>query len=208
LYNYTGEAFFVNWISDKLGIRPKEALFFVKDHNIIASMESTFWAFFILFLLSFMGYFNLLELISGFDRSSTIFGGIALLIAVIFAYRFRKNILHIPAKMFYQLFGLYSLRFVVRNVLLLLMWVSAAPEVSMLVWINFLMVKILLDRLPLGNRTLVLLSMAPWLSGSFDISIELFTGIQLMVALLDKIGAALSLVWAKRQPADVAEPGQ
>lgn len=203
LYNYTGEAYFVNWISERLGIRAKEALLFVKDHNIVSSLASTFWAFFVLFVLSFMGYFDLLELISGFDRSSTIFGAIALIIALIFAYRFRKNIIHLPKKMFYQLFALYSLRFIIRHFLLVLMWMSAAPEVSILVWINFLMVKILLDRLPLGNRTLILLSMAPWLSGSFDLSIEVFTGIQLMVAVLDKIGATIGLIWAKRQPLEV-----
>jgi hypothetical protein len=98
------------------------------------------------------------------------------------------------------MFSAYTLRFILRHFILLWMWILAAPEVSIGVWLNFMTVKILLDRLPVGNRSLILLSMAPWLSTTFDLSKEIFTGIQLSITLFDKAMSMIALVWAKRQP--------
>jgi hypothetical protein len=163
-------------------------------------MASTLLAFIVLFILSWLGYFDLLNLLSGTD-SSVIFAGILfLMIALLAGYRFRKKIFHLNRRLFFQLFIAYSLRFLIRHAILLLMWYIAAPEVAIGIWLNFMTVKILLDRLPIGNRSLILLSMAPWLSGTFNLSKEIFTGIQLTITVFDKAMSMVALLWAKRQP--------
>ena len=48
-------------------------------------------------------------------------------------------------------------------------------------------VQILIDRLPRGNKSLILLSIAPTLSTTFNVSVEFFTGIQLVFTLFDKL---------------------
>lgn len=200
LYNYTGEVFFAGWVSKRLKISTKEALLFVKDNNVVSSLASTLFAFLTLFILSYFGYFDLLTLLSGTDTTVIVAGGIFLLLAIVIGWRFRRKILHLNRAVFFKMFTAYTLRFIIRHFILLWMWILAAPEVSIGVWLNFMTVKILLDRLPVGNRSLILLSMAPWLSTTFDLSKEIFTGIQLSITLFDKAMSMIALVWAKRQP--------
>lgn len=197
LYNYTGEVYFARWIANKLQIAQKEAVLFVKDNNIVSSLASTFIAFLTLFIISYLGYFDLLNLISAFDKTYIYVGVTLLLIFSIVIYKFRYNILHINRNLLYKLFSWYVIRFIVRSYLLVLMWSVAAPNISWLVWINFLTVQILIDRLPLGNKPLILLSIAPTLSTTFNLGVEVFTGIQLVVTLSDKVLSAITLIWSK-----------
>lgn len=200
VYNYSGEVFFTQWIADKLGLTVKEALFFVKDNNIVSSIASTSWAFLTLFILSAFGYFDLLKLLSESDLLIRRLGIIFLILAFVVIWRFRKNILHIDRKLFFKLFLAYTARFLFRHAVLLWMWILAAPQVSISIWLNFMTIKILLDRIPIGNRSLILLSLSPWLSTNFSLSKEIFTGIMISITVIDKAASAIALVWAKKQP--------
>lgn len=197
LYNYVGELYFISWTAKHFHVSKSESALFIKDNNIISSIVSSVFSFAVIGFLWFFGFIEAGQL---FEGSSVI---INTLIAVIFVavgfllYRFRKNIIHsnkeIVSKM---LFG-YSIRFIIRNIILVFMWYSAAPDVALVTWLNFLFIKTLLDRLPVGNRGIIFLSMAPFLSESFSIGIETFTAIQLAATILDKVVNAASLVWAK-----------
>lgn len=198
LYNYTGEVYFSRWVANKLSISQKDAALFVKDNNIVSSIASTFIAFLTLFIISYLGYFDLLNWFTSFDQTYIIVGIIFFVISTVVVYKFRKKILHINSALFFKLFNWYVIRFIVRHYLLLVMWSVAAPDISWLVWINFLTVQILIDRLPLGNKSLILLSIAPTLSTTFNIGVEVFTGIQLVVTLFDKLLGAVALIWSKQ----------
>lgn len=197
LYNYTGELYFSGWIAKKLAISTKSAALFVKDNNIASSLASTLFAFATLIVLSSMGYFDLLNLVTGFDSLYIVLIVVFAFILTIVAYRFRNKLVHSSRSLFAKLFSVYVLRFIIRHFLLVLMWSLAAPSVSVATWLNFLTVKILLDRLPIGNQSLILLGMAPWLSSTFNLGIEIFTGIQLVLTIFDKILSGITLVWAK-----------
>lgn len=199
LYNYTGELYFSGWIAKNLKLSTKEAALFVKDNNIASSLASTLFAFATLIVLSGLGYFDLLTLITGFESSYVYAVVIFVGILSAIAYRFRNKLIHINRVLFAKLFSAYVARFIVRHFFLVLMWSLAAPEVGIGIWLNFLTVKILLDRLPVGNQSLIFLSMAPWLSTTFDLGVEIFTGIQLVLTIFDKILSAITLLWAKKQ---------
>lgn len=198
LYNYTGEVYFSRWIAKKLNLSQKEAALFVKDNNIVSSLASTIIAFLTLFVISYLGYFDLLNWISAFDKVYIIIGIVFIVVLFAVGYQLRNKIFHICRKLFAKLFSWYVLRFIIRHYLLVLMWSIAAPEISWLVWVNFLTVQILIDRLPLGNKSLILLSIAPTLSTTFNLGVEVFTGIQLVFTLFDKLLGIITLIWSKR----------
>jgi|AntAceMinimDraft_1070359.scaffolds.fasta_scaffold14573_2 hypothetical protein len=198
LYNYTGEVYFSRWIANKLVISQKEAGLFVKDNNIVSSLASTLIAFLTLFIISYLGYFDLLNWISGFDRTYLVVGIILLTISLFVGYKFRNKIVHLKKGLFVKLFSWYVVRFIIRHYLLMVMWSVAAPDISWLVWVNFLTVQILIDRLPLGNKSLILLSIAPTLSTTFNVGVEVFTGIQLVFTLFDKLLGVITLLWSKQ----------
>lgn len=198
LYNYTGELYFINWISSYLNVSKTEAALFIKDHNVISSIVSSLLAFGTIGFLWFAGFFDASKLLEGSNDVMNVIAVSAMVLVIIVIFRFRKSLIHSDRALAWRLFRGYSIRFIFRHIVLVAMWYSAAPEVPVTVWLNFLFVKLLLDRFPVGNRNLIFLTMAPWLSDSFSIGIETFTGIQLTVALLDKLMSSASLFWAKR----------
>ena len=145
---YSGEVYLYMWVKKQLKTDAKEALLYIKDNNILSSVASTFVTFVLLFVYIQLGSINPADYLGTISFWNKIFIVVGIAVVTLLIYRFRKLILSITIRESLTLFSLHAFRIVFINVVQILQWGVAEPEITLAVWFTFSAVQNLAARIP------------------------------------------------------------
>ncbi len=175
---YSGELYLYHWARKTLGIPTREAIKYIKDNNVLSSLASTLITLILLYYFITQGYIDIGEYIQGIDAglwTGIVLGGgiIAFLI-----YHFRHYIIHINRRDAVKVFLLHAFRIVFINVIQILQWEVARPEITLAVWFSLSAVQIISSRIPfLPSTDALFVTVALEVSGLVEVPKELLAGI-------------------------------
>ncbi len=185
---YSGEVYFFVWAKQNLQMKDKEILVTIKDNNIISSIASTLVSIGLLSIFVFTGQVPIDRIVSFDQVIYWVLGVVAVLVLGILAYRFRKYVIHMPAKKAFGIFGIQIFRLVLVQAFNLLMFYVVMPETPMYVWFTYLSIEIILSRIPfLPNKDFVFVSLSIGLAASLAVSEAEIAGLMLARSALGKI---------------------
>ncbi len=185
---YSGEVYFFHWVHTKLKKPKKEVFKIIKDNNVISTISSTFVVVCILGYFIWFGYIPSIELIAYFDvfLNTTAFVFTILLVVVII--KFRKHIISFPFKTAMFLFGIHTLRFLLTQVLQVLMWMVVLPDVSVDVWLIYVATGLVLGRIPvLPNKDLIFMGMVIQLSSNLNVPEASMAALMLSMSIANRM---------------------
>lgn len=175
---YSGELYLYHWAKKNLGIPAKEAIKYIKDNNVLSSMASTLISLILFYYFITQGYIDISSFFAQVD--ATLWIGIILggFIISFLIYHFRHYIIHINRKDAIKVFFLHAFRVVFINVLQILQWEVARPEVTLAVWFSLSAVQIISSRIPfLPSTDALFVTVALEVSGLVEVPKELLAGI-------------------------------
>lgn len=168
---YSGEFYLLMWARDKLKIAGKTALKNIRDASILSSINSNLMAVLLVGFLIYSGHIRLGDIIGDLNTLYIVFGGLALLLLSAVIIQFRKYIFELPRVKALKIFGIYVTRFILHHILRVLQWAVVFPEVSLSVWLTFLAVIIVVNRLPfVPSKELIFVSAGIELSRYLDMA--------------------------------------
>ena len=165
IIGYSGEAFFILWAKQNIGVTMKAAFNVVKDNNLISAAVSAVAALIIVVFFMFSGQLGLLTHHAP-DTLPTIIGAATLgLLLVPFLAFFGHHIITLPKRQVLRIATLHGARIVVFESLLVVQWSIVIPDIPLGVWVGFIAARMVLTRIPLlPNKDLILLGLAVTLS--------------------------------------------
>jgi len=185
--SYSGEVIFFTWARKVVGLKEADIARTIRDNNIISSAASTFIALVLVGLFFYLGHIDLSQLLKIGERSYWIGGGIALVLLIPLALRFRKYIFSMPLRLAVIVFLIQSTRLVVGQTLQISQWSVVMPDVDLSIWLTFAAVSVMLTRIPLiPSHNLVLLGVGVELSTSLGIPEAAMFSMLGVLAALDK----------------------
>ena len=202
---YSGEVYLYHWAKNSLGLKAKEVAKFIKDNNILSSVASTFITLILLYYFATKGYVNVTEYIGRLDSSLIIGVLLGVVIVGILVYQFRRHIIHLNASDAIKVFALHASRIIIINVLQVFQYVVAVPEIPLEVWFSITALQIISTRLPLPSTDALFTVAAIQLSGSFDISNEMLTGVLSANLVLKRILNVVTYLLANFFKEDIDE---
>lgn len=207
---FSGEAYFFHWAKTYLGIPTKEALHFIKDNNILSSVASTIITVLLLLFFITQGYINIYDYVGEVSLLNWILISIGVLIAGFVIYKFRNKIIALNAADSLKIFFLHSSRILLINLLQILQWHVALPEIGFSVWFTFSAVQILVSRiLFLPSKDVLFVTVALEMSGAMTISNELLVGVLtanlILQRMLNILSYLISNVLKKRSGLQISE---
>lgn len=185
---YSGEVYFFHWVHTKLKKPKKEVFKIIKDNNVISTISSTFVVACILGYFIWFGYIPSIELIAYFDvfLNTTAYVFATLLIVVVI--KFRKHIISLPLKTAVFLFWIHTLRFLLTQVLLVLMWMVVLPDVPVDVWLIYIAIGLVLGRIPvLPNKDLIFMGMAIQMSANLNVPEASMAALMLSMSIANRV---------------------
>ena len=204
---YSGEAYVYSWAVDKLKLPPAQALRDVRDQNIVSAAGSTTVSVVLLAIFLYSGKLSITDIV-GESRQSLLWYGLAgVLVLALVIVRFRRYLFNMPAAKAAGIYAIHVVRMTTRQVLEILMWSIALPNVPVETWFTYAAASIIITRIPfLPNTDLVLLGVAVRLSGAVNVPeaqvFVLFGAIAAINRLLNLVlFSALTLQGRRRQGA-------
>lgn len=168
-FDFSGETYLFVWARRHLGLPHGFLLSTVRDSSVLSGIAG--WAFLIglLVYLATSGHWMIPLTPTGSFWSYLLVACIPVLLCVIVAVA-RPKIAALTARTMAFVFTVHSTRVVVGHAVHVTMWSLALPSVSVVVWLNFLAVRILISRLGfLPNRDLLLLSAGLGMAGAMGV---------------------------------------
>jgi hypothetical protein len=185
---YSGEFYLFMQARKFLDEGDKKILKNIRDNNILSAITSNLVAFVLVGVLIFTGFIDIEELIGDIDWIYIVAALfiVALLIAVII--QFRRYIFELPLKKAIVIFGIYMTRFLIHHTLIVVQWAVVIPDTPISVWLLFLTVVIVVNRLPLlPSRDLVFMWAGIELSKMLNMATASVAGMLLVSSALRKI---------------------
>ncbi len=182
---YSGEVYFFWWLHHHFRIGQSEAFKAVRDINILSSVASITVALGLLGVLSAGGILEL-ERIFGNVGQAQILIGLGILVAVVAILTFfRRFIFSLPRKMAYRILSIHYGRLLIVNSLVLLQWSVGVPAVGIVIWLTYLSLLIILNRVPfLPSKDLFFLSLGIGLAESMGQATTAIAGMLLASSVL------------------------
>ena len=175
---YSGELYLYHWAKNNLPLQPKDIAKYIKDNNVLSSIASTFITIVLLYYFVTQGYINIYDYLNEIDSLTGVAIVIGILILGGLVYRFSKFIFSLGWKDSLKVFGLHSSRIILINVLQILQWEVAKPEISMAVWFTLAVILIVSTRVPfLPSTDVLFVTVALQVSGMLDVPNDLLAGI-------------------------------
>ncbi len=185
---YSGEFFLYQWAKNNLLIPAKDALKTIKDNNILSSAASTMITLALLYYFITQGYINIQDYLNNINTGvilGIVFGGIIIAIAV---YQFRSYIISMSFRDALKVFSLHAFRIVFINIIQILQWEVARPEITLAVWFSLSAVQIISSRIPfLPSTDALFVTIALEVSGLVQVPRELLAGILTANLVLKRI---------------------
>ncbi|PWN07217.1 hypothetical protein [Rhodohalobacter mucosus] len=185
---YSGEFFLFMQARKFLDDGDRQILKNIRDNNILSAINSNLVAFTLVGVLIFTGFIDIEELVGDIDWiyiAAAVFI-LALIVAVI--VQFRKYIFDLPLKKALVIFGIYMTRFLIHHGLIVVQWAVVIPDTPISVWLLFLTVVIVVNRIPLlPSRDLVFMWVGIELSKMLNMATASVAGMLLVSSALRKV---------------------
>jgi len=192
---YSGEFYLFWWLRQKFGVTRGDAFRAVRDNNILSSFASTTVAFTLLGVLSATGLLQLQDLFDNLNTAYVTIGVIAVLVVGIVGYRFRHYLFSLPRTTAYRILGIHYGRLLIANALLVVQWMVGVPGIALAVWLTYLCMRIVLNRIPfLPSRDLFFLGASVELSELIGTATTQIAGMLLVTSVLGRIANAALFV--------------
>jgi len=195
---YSGELFLYMWAKKYLKDPAKQIFVFIKDNNVLSSLASGIVTIFLLIFFISKGYINISDYIGEVNGWSWILISVGLIIASLLIYRFRKAILSLNRYDSMKIFSLHAGRIIFINVIQILQWHVARPDIAIPVWFTFSAVQILASRIPfLPSTDALFVNVALEMSGVVSVPKEALVGILTANLILKRILNVVSYLISK-----------
>ncbi|WP_417450983.1 hypothetical protein [Kordiimonas sp.] len=165
IIGYSGEAFFLLWAKQNIGVTMKAAFNVVKDNNLISAAVSAVAALIIAVFFMLSDQLGLLTQHAP-DTLPILIGAASFgILLVPFFVFFGHHIITLSKPQVLRIATLHGARIVVFESLLVIQWSIVIPDIPIGVWVGFIAARMVLTRIPLlPNKDLILLGLAVTLS--------------------------------------------
>lgn len=193
---YSGEFYLFYWAKEKLKIPAVEAMKFVKDNNILSSLSSTFISVILLIFFLTQGYINPEDYLPQIENQLTyLWIGLALLVVLFAAYKFRSYILSISLMDAAKISAIYTGRLIFTNLIQIIQYKIAEPSIPWAVWFSLMAVQIMSTRIPfLPSRDVLYVSVALEMSVVLNVPEAQLVGVLTANLILKKLIGAVSFI--------------
>ena len=209
---YSGEFYLFLWARKRVGLGDRQIFKHIRDNSILSSVNSNLVAIVLLVTLMWTGKLDLSHVL---DDTAPIYIGAGILllaVATVLVFQFRRYIFDLPARTAAAIFGIYLTRFLLHHAGMVLMWMAAIPGTPLSVWLTFLAMLIVINRIPfLPNKDLVFMWAGLEYARGLDVTIAAVAGMLLVYSALHKVvNLALFLAlqyWFRDPEIDEAKSG-
>jgi hypothetical protein len=207
LMDYSGEAYLFAWAQARTGWTRRRVFGAVKDVTLASSFASTGFAITILALFFAFGDVALLGLSEAATRVYLLVAVAVMLTLGALAYRFRRRLFSLSAKVLGLAFGLHYGRLLVMNATQLAQWEVAIPEVTVPTWLVFLGAQAVISRIPMGPaKELLFLNAGVALGAQAALPEAEIAAMLLAVSATDKVLNLVTYIAATLLTPPAAEP--
>lgn len=148
LVGYSGEFYLYLWAKQKLGLPGKQVMKNIRDSNILSALVSYVVAFTLVGALVFTDAIVLSDWFGNVDWFFVLFGAIIAVVLIGVGIQFRKHLFALPMATALRIFLIYFTRFILHHAGLVAMWMVAMPGAPLQVWLSFIAMYIVINRLP------------------------------------------------------------
>jgi len=201
---YSGEFYLFLWARKRVGLGDRQIFKHIRDNSILSSVNSNLVAIVLLVTLMWTGKLDLSHVL---DDTAPIYIGAGILVlavATALVFQFRRYIFELPLRTAAAIFGIYLTRFLLHHAGMVLMWMAAIPGTPLSIWLTFLAMLIVINRIPfLPNKDLVFMWAGLEYARGLDVTIAAVAGMLLVYSALHKIvnlGLFLLLSYYFRDP--------
>lgn len=185
---YSGELQLFAWARSNLDLDEKEIFKVIRDNNILSSIATTLIAFTLLIVFFSAGQISLLDYINSKNLVTYISIGIIVIIVIAVLYHYRHLFFSMDKKTAFSVFSIHTVRFLIVNVLQVVMWYVVLPDIPIRVWFTYLSMTLILSRIPfLPNKELVFIGASIEVSKLINVSTTGIAGLFIAQNVLDKI---------------------
>lgn len=185
---YSGEFYLLMWAREKLKLSGKAALKHIRDNSIISSLNANLLAVILVGYLIYGGHIQLSDIVGDVNTLYVTLGIFALILISVALIQFRKYIFELPAAKALKVWAIYFTRFIIHHALRVVQWMVVFPDVSVTIWLTFLAVIIVVNRLPfLPSKELIFVSAGIELSRMLDMATASVAAMLLVGSALTKI---------------------
>ncbi len=199
---YSGEVYFYLWARKALDLRDSEILKTIKDNNIISSVASTLVAIGLLSIFLFTDQIKIVDWIANQNQAYFWGGAIFLVVLIILFIYFRHQVISMPMKTAFSIFGIQTFRLVLGQAVNVLMYYVVMPDTPLYIWFTLLSVEIVLTRIPfIPNRDLIYVGMSIGIAEGLDVSTSAIAALMVTKGVLNKAFNFLAFglsAWIKR----------
>ncbi|MCH8524108.1 MAG: hypothetical protein LAT52_06135 [Balneolales bacterium] len=185
---YSGEFYLYLWAKKKLNLPGKVVMRNIRDSNILSALVSYFVAFTLVGLLVFT---DAIVLSDWFENVDWFFIALGVLIAIVLigvGIQFRRHLFALPLGKALRIFMIYLVRFVFHHAGLVAMWALAMPGAPLQVWLTFVAMYIVINRLPFfPSKDLVFALAGIELSRVIGVNPAEVAGMLLVYSALNKV---------------------
>ena len=207
---YSGEVYLYLWGRRHVALPEREVLGTIKDNVVVSSITSTLVAFGLLGLFFLTGQVVLPADVVREEAVTLAVGLVMLGVLIALGFRFRRAILHLPARVLRKLFSLHLARLLIVQALQVAQWAVVVPEVPLSTWFTFLSAQIIIGRIPLlPSRDLLFIGAGIELAGAVDVSSASIAAMLLTSSVLDKLfNLTLFTFLSAREPKPALPAGE
>lgn len=198
---YSGEVYLGVWAKKQTGKTQAEVARNVRDSNILSAANSYFM---MLIMLGLLLTFNVIPPTLLLPETTWVIWSVIGLVtasALFLGIRFRQYYFQLPLRQAMRIFSIYAVRFVVQHALLVLQWSVVIPETPITVWLTYLALIILVNRLPfVPSKDLVFLWAGIGMAAFLDVPAAGIAAIFLVSSALNKlVNFSLYLLFTSQQ---------
>lgn len=199
---YSGEVYFYLWARKAMDLRDSEILKTIKDNNIISSVASTLVAVALLSIFLFTDQIKIVEWFARQEQAYFWGGAIFLVVLMAVFVKFRHQVISMPMKSAFSIFGIQTFRLVLGQAVNVLMYYVVMPETPLYIWFTLLSVEIVLTRIPfIPNRDLIYVGMSIGIAEGLAVSTTDIAALMVTKGVLNKAFNFLAFglsAWIKR----------
>ena len=185
---YSGEFYLFLWARKRVGLGDRQIFRHIRDNSIISSVTSNLVAITLLLVLLYTGTLDLSHLLDDTAPLYIVAGIVVLVVATALVIQFRRYIFDLPLPKAAAIFGIYMTRFLLHHAGMVLMWMAAIPGIPLPVWLTFLAMLIVINRIPfMPSKDLFFMWAGLEYARGLDVSIAAIAGMLLVYSALHKV---------------------
>lgn len=191
---YSGDVYFYLWARTALKLPDRRLLAGIKDSSVLSGAAGTLTTLTLVATFAATGRAGVFgSVLRGHERG-LLAAGVGLLLAAPLAWRFRRVIVHIPARLAASVFALHAARVLLTTLLQALQWRVGLPDVPVSTWLLFLTLQAVIGQLPLlPNRELLFLAVSLELARGAGVAAPALSALMVATALLKQLANLATL---------------